>query len=56
MMWGLPWLLLAAVGNGVEAGLSYGIDSTLNISQVSWVPEQTGIYIGGPSITRLPGS
>eukprot|EP01052_Picozoa_sp_SAG31_P040411 SAG31_NODE_5843_length_2301_cov_1.377384_3_plen_161_part_00 len=38
------------------AGTSFGISSTLNISQVAWQPEEDGIYIGGPSITRLPDS
>ena len=48
-------LLLCSSGAPGTSG-SFGIDSTLNISQVAWQPEQGGVYIGGPSITRLPNS
>eukprot|EP01045_Picozoa_sp_COSAG04_P003384 COSAG04_NODE_137_length_23739_cov_18.665764_12_plen_171_part_00 len=31
-------------------------DSALNLTEVAWQPEQGGVYIGAPSLVRLPGS
>ena len=29
-------------------------DSALNVTEVAWVPEANGVYIGGPSLSVLP--
>ena len=47
------WLPLAAAAalHRVAAALH---DSVLNLTEVAWVPEAGGVYIGGPSLVVLP--